>query len=131
VLDKIPDPNLRVYVVWVPILTPQPALELERNAVREAEHRTNDARVLNFADPQAAITRTFAPVLGLASFAGKQVPAWDVYLVYDVNQTWPSGTPPPKPLFWQHQLSHGAPADAKLDGDTFRDSIIAATRSRK
>jgi hypothetical protein len=129
VLDKISDPDLRVYAVWVPILTPQPQPELERNAVREAKRQIDDPRVVNLADPQAAITRAFPSVLGIASFAGKQVPAWDVYMVYDANQTWtpPPGAPagaPPRPAFWQHQLSHGAPPGAtKLNGDNLREYI--------
>jgi hypothetical protein len=124
VLDRISDPGLRVYAVWVPILTPQPAQELERNAEREARRQIDDPRVVNFTDPQAVITRATAPVLGIGSFAGKQVPAWDVYMVFDAGKSWPSSAPPPKPAFWQHQLSHGAPAGATtLNGDNLRQYI--------
>jgi hypothetical protein len=130
VLDKISDPDLRVYAVWVPILTPQPTDELERNAEREARRQIDDPRVVNFADPGGVITRDMAPVLGIGSFAGKQVPAWDVYMVYDAGQSWPAGAPPPKPSFWQHQLSHGAPAGATtLDGDNLRQYIATFARS--
>lgn len=128
-LDKISDPSLRVYAVWVPILTPQPPPELGRNAEREARRQIDDPRVLNFTDPQAVITRAFPPVLAIGSFAGKQVPAWDVYMVYDADQAWtpPPGSPagsPPRPAFWQHQLSHGAPPGAtRLDGDNLRQYI--------
>lgn len=123
-LDKIADRELRVYAVWVPILTPQQGPELERNAEREARRQIGDPRVISFTDPQAVITRDYASVLGISSYAGKQVPAWDVYMVYDASQSWPASGPPPKPAFWEHQLSHGAPADAaKLNGDDLRGFV--------
>jgi hypothetical protein len=131
VLDKIADRELRVYAVWVPILTPQPGPELERNAEREAKREIDDARVVNFTDPGAVITRDYAPVLGIGSYAGKQVPAWDVYMVFDAKQTWAAG-PPPKPAFWEHQLSHGAPpGTTKLNGDDLRQFITTFAGAKK
>ena len=137
VLDKLSDPNLRVYAVWVPILTPQKGPELERNAERETKRQLDDPRVESFTDPQAVTTRAFPPVLGIGSFGGKQVPAWDVYMVFDANQTWasppsaPAGSPP-KPAFWEHQLSHGAPPGAaKLNGDDLQQYIATFAHAAK
>jgi hypothetical protein len=47
--------------------------------------------------------------------------AWDVYLLYGRGRSW-SGTLPPKPDFWMHQLS-GVAAAPRLDPEVLYQRV--------
>jgi len=74
VLAQIPDPNLRAYVVWLPVL-PSGAWE---SAARRAGGRIPDARATRYFDRDAHLGHLYAPILHLP----EGLPAWDVYLVF-------------------------------------------------
>jgi len=110
VLDKIDDPSLRTYVVWVPILPedagpPDDALAL-----------VGDARATHFWDGQRLLPGPFARMLGLPD----GWPAWDVYLAYPGGARWEDE--PPAPAFWHHQLGD-EPQAPKLDGAAFAGGV--------
>jgi len=101
-LDNLPDKDVKVYSVWVPILPTDAELTVGR-----ATKSLPDSRVTHFWDGHSELVKGFAPVLGLG-----ERPAWDVYLLYDQNAEWNDGFP--KPAFWQEQL--GISDETQLDG---------------
>jgi hypothetical protein len=122
VLAKIPDPNLRVYVVWLPVLLSGGW----ESAARRQASRIPDPRATRYYDPEKRIGVLYGPILRLA----RGIPAWDVYMVFGPEARWPvhqgddakggnAGNGPPVPAYWMHQLGRAAPRELRLDGDKF------------
>ena len=107
VLEKIPSPNLRAYVVWLPVLR---AGNVEAAARRETR-LVADQRASHFAASDARLGKRYGPIIHLP----ESLPAWDVYFIFGPAVHW-DGTPPP-PTYWMHQLGRSAPAELRLDGD--------------
>lgn len=104
VLDQLDSPDVRVYVVWEPILI----TDCEGTA-RQATGLIPDERATHFWAPDLELARAFRGPLGLEREA-----AWDVYLVYDRASRWESGSAP-TPDDFQHQLSGRLPEEKLLD----------------
>ena len=94
VLNKIKDPDVRAYVVWVPML----AMD-EAASVAEATKFMPDRRASHFWDGAGILKKAYASVL---QFDEGQ-PAWDVYFAYGRDAEWKAELPP-DPAFWMHQL---------------------------
>lgn len=104
VLDQVDSPDVRVYVVWEPIL-----ISDREGAARRASALLPDPRAVHFWAPDLELARAFRRPLGLEREA-----AWDVYLVYDRAAEWgPDAAPTPNDF--QHQLSGRLPDDKFLD----------------
>ena len=113
VLDTIKEPNLRVYVAWVPILP-------EDTETPDAGTRAllPDRRAVHFWDAEHALPEPFSRMLRLP----EGWPAWDIYLAYPPGVDWEGE--PPAPAFWHHQL--GDTLDAPmLDGPRFAKQLRA------
>lgn len=116
VLDRIRDPSLRAYVVWVPILPDD-----NESAARGACELVTDAGATHFWDAQRVLPAAFAATLDLP--AGW--PAWDIYMGYAPGIRWSEvqeGDGPPQPTFWYHQLGDLALAP-RLDGKAFAADV--------
>ena len=123
VLGAIPDPALRVDLVWVPVLD-----EDERPSAEVAAGRVRDSRVRQWWDEGRKLGDALGEVLRIPRRDGEPGFgfAWDVYLVYAPGTRWTAGAPPPAPDFWTHQLSQVDPAIAPLrDGEQLRDQLRA------
>ncbi|MBI4850656.1 MAG: hypothetical protein HY819_02400 [Acidobacteria bacterium] len=112
VLKTIKDPNLRVYVVWLPILRKD-----NEGRVPKAAATVSDIRATNYWDGEKKLARDFAETL---EFTDKSQPAWDIYLVYGKDTKWE--TTAPKPNYWMHQLED-FPKDNKLDATKLSKEI--------
>jgi hypothetical protein len=104
-LEQRRQADVRVYVVWVPMLG------AEERDVPEASRLASDPRVRQYWDGGNVLGAAYQTVLGL------DATAWDVYLLYGRHQTW-NETTPPKPVFWMHQL-HGVTQAPTLDAPVF------------
>ncbi len=104
-LERVKNSDLRVYSVYVPILTSD-----SEASVPSAMKKLPDSRVVFYWDAKGELTKSYSRVLQL----GEDRPAWDVYLVFGRSAEWK--TEPPAPNFWMHQL-HGVSAERRLDGD--------------
>ena len=111
VLDTITEPELRVYVAWVPILPDDSG-----SAANESSALVTDSRVSQFWDESKALPGPFAKILELPD----GWPAWDVYLAYPPGARWDDG--PPKPAFWHHQLP-GLSIAPTLDAERFAQQL--------
>jgi hypothetical protein len=105
VLSEVDAPDLRVFVVWEPIL----ATDDEATAP-PATVLIPDPRAVHFWAPELDLARAFGEHIGLAG-----EPAWDAYLLYDRTARWRS-VAPPAPAAFQHQL-YGLPDERRLDGN--------------
>lgn len=105
----MPDRDVKVYSVWVPILASDAKLTVGR-----ATKFLPDSRVTHYWDGESELVRGFAPVLGLGDR-----PAWDVYLLYDKDTEWTDS--PTKPVFWQEQL--GISDETTLDTAKMSEAI--------
>jgi hypothetical protein len=94
---------LKVYVVWVPVLS-RMSPEGLTGAARASAQRLTDVRIRHYRDDEALLADRFAPTLGLP----EDVPAWDVFLLFAPGTRWDEE--PPAPAFWMHQLDRGPPA---------------------
>ncbi len=122
VLDTIPEPSIRAYVAWVPILPDD-----NESAVLESCARITDGRAAHFWDEKRALPELFNPVLRLP----EGWPAWDVYMAYPPGVRWEQE--PPAPAYWHHQLGD-LPNAPRLDGESFvahLRSMLAEQSRRK
>ncbi|HME00416.1 MAG TPA: hypothetical protein VKM93_24180 [Terriglobia bacterium] len=106
-LGKIPDPNLRAYVVWLPVLRSGGW----ESAARDQGERIPDPRARRYYDADTSVGKTYGPLLRLP----RGLPAWDVYMVFGRDARWEAQ--PPAPAYWMHQLGLAAPSDLRLDGN--------------
>lgn len=106
-LERIPNPNLRAYVVWLPVL-PSGGWE---SAARRESRRVPSTRAIHYYDADAHLSKLYGPILHLP----EGMPAWDVYFVFGAEVRW--GDQPPAPTYWMHQLGGAAPDELRLDGD--------------
>lgn len=118
----MPAAELRVYVVWLPVLSRMSAEALEGGA-RSGAKRLPDARVRHYLDPEASLGAHYTRALELPM----EDPAWDVYMVFGTTARWEKT--PPAPAAWMHQLGAGPRAqhlDAKKLAETARDLLDPA-----
>jgi len=111
VLDELPDEQLAVYVVWMPVLASD-----DRDAALESRSLVSDPRARHFWDLDQSLGRALGRSLDLPRGGNL---AWDMYLVFEPEATW--GDAPPEPTFWNHQLGFD---DRSLgDGSALREAL--------
>ena len=115
-LEKIADPGLRVYVVWLPVLGND-----ARSRANEITAAIPDPRAIHFWNRDQRLGKIYAKVLGLTA----DQCAWDVYLLFPQGIRWEAGAP--TPVYWMHQLTY--PSENYLDGDKFRKEVEKSLKS--
>ena len=125
----MPAPELRAYVVWIPILPGDDAAAAERAAAS-----VHDARATQLWDGGRALGDALGRVLGLpARGAGRAYGvAWDVYLLYPRGARWPGAAGElTRPAMWMQQLDDVGPDVApELDGRALRAEVEASLVAR-
>ena len=114
-LAKAPDPNLRGYVVWVPMFR-----GMERD-VPKATAEVPDARARHYWDGDSQMMAALQRTLRISE------PAWDVFLLYDRGARW-VGDVPPEPAYWMHQL--GSAKRPRVTGP-FLDAAVFLERTQQ
>lgn len=117
----MPEAELRVYVVWLPVLS-RMSPEALAGGARSGAKRLPDARVRHYLDAEARLGEHYTRSLELPM----DDPAWDVYLVFGPAARWEKA--PPSPAAWMHQLGAGPRAqhlDAKKLAETLRGLLPA------
>ena len=91
-------------------------------SVPQATKRFNDARVSQYWDQKADLTRAYSSILKI------DVPAWDVYLLFGRDVEWKEQ--PPAPVFWMDQLglANGKQFDAGQLAEQIRISVNSSQR---
>lgn len=79
-----------------------------------------DRRVRNFWDPGLLVGTAFSHAAKLDE------PAWDFYMLFGPNATWPAAGVP-APAWWEHQLG-GLPPERRLDPARFAAKAAALER---
>ena len=104
-LKKDTSTNIAVYVVW------SPQLGAEEKHVASATALVSDVRARHYWDASMLVGTAYQPLLGLPAAA------WDTWMLFDRDAMW-RGDSPPKPAWWEHQLSAGPP-ELHLDAARF------------
>ena len=92
ILEEVPDPRLKVYVVWEPMLSGD-----SRELAEQMSRKTDDPRVVHQSWDGGQISgKAWQQVLQLKGVA------WDVYFLYGPDATW-SANGPTRPDYWEHQ----------------------------
>jgi len=112
-LDEIPSAEVKVYVVWEPILPGD-----REGAAKKSQELVSDRRSRHFWAPDLELARRFQNPIGLIT-----EPAWDVYLLYGAEATWPDDTVP-TPSDFMHQLAGRLPGDKVLDGPALTRRVM-------
>lgn len=118
VLDKIPDQDLRVYVVWGPML----GEEKEPDA-RKATVTLPDPRVTHFWTDAHGVAEALQAPLGMAD-----AKAWDTFLVFPPAVRW--GEAAPAPAYYMH-VGRPLPKERRLNGETLARETQAVLRQSK
>jgi hypothetical protein len=114
VLAKVNDPDLRVYMVWVP-----KSRGLERD-VASATRQYPEPRAQHFWDARSVLVDGYEQTLQLPE------DAWDVFMIYGRGARW-EGTMPPAPDYWAHQLGSREKPRVPgpwLDGRVFLERLL-------
>ena len=111
VLDKIDDPNLKVYLVWGPML----GGEKEEDA-REATALLPDPRAIHYWTGVHALAETLSAPAGL-----KDERAWDTFLVFPPGSRWVDG--PPRPAHVMHVGKRSLPPEQRLNGEKLFEQV--------
>lgn len=97
VLQEIPDPRLRAYIVWLPMFPGD-----SRSWAQTRSDEFKDDRLSYFWDGDKVTGEEWAKIFDL------NIPAWDVYFLYGPGIEWNGAVP--APFFWMHQLGDIAQA---------------------
>jgi hypothetical protein len=117
-LSKTNDPRLQTFVVHVPRMNPPP----KETDVREAAKLLRNDYVHHYWNPSGSFGRELSNGLGLR-VDGKDVYAWDVWLVYGPDTVW-DGELPPKPEYLMHQLwDLGSTDFPRFDSKVFAQKV--------
>jgi hypothetical protein len=119
VLNRIANPNLKVYVVWEPVIRAD-----TEQASYAASRLISDPRVRQFWSGSRFTGHSFAK---LAGKDGKQV--WDCFLVFGGDKKWTDATPVPDHFRIALPNSGEVPADRKMNGEKLAEDIKAALGS--
>src|SRR5580693_5366819 len=117
-VKKVGAADLRVYVVWVPILPDDDA-----KAAARAAQRFTDPRVTHYWDQGRALGDALGDGLALPSREAGRAhgAAWDVYMVFGRGARWGQA-----PSFWMHQLDDVPVTTApRLEGAVLRARLEA------
>jgi len=121
-LDRLRDTDLRVYVVWMPIMSAD-----SRDAARRASAGMPGDRTVVFWDRRRWLGEALGATLQLPPDALATSPdhgiAWDVYLLYDRDQRWDGQ--PPAPAFWMQRLEGARELAPRFDADALAERVLA------
>lgn len=110
ILENLNTDNVKVYVVWTPVLR-----EDDRMTADEATQLVQHDRAQHYWDDDKSLGLSFGKIVTLPR---ERTLAWDVYLLFDQEVEW--NDQPPAPADWMHQLG----IDEKtLDGEKLRTSV--------
>lgn len=102
--------DIAVYTVWLPILRID-----SKASMPLATKRFSDPRVRQYWDGEAALSKSYAPILQSDEVA------WDVYMLFDRNAEWKDK--PPVPAYLMDKI--GLPTGRMLDGAELAKQLLA------
>lgn len=119
VMEKIVDPNLRVYLVWL-----APDVPTAETVVRQEAALAPDPRITRFWSTDPAVVRTFAPLLA------PYKPVADPCFVFGPGKSWTAAEPPLPDQVRVTRAKHMQPGQ-KLNGIELATDVqlLLATQS--
>lgn len=117
-LDRLGDPSLKVYVVWVPAMGKEDrTVTLTRTAL------VADPRATHYWAEDMSLAEAFKQPLGMKSSS-----AWDVFLVFRSGVRW--GEAAPRPDLYMHRQEKELPADRRFHSIRFADEVESLLRQK-
>lgn len=116
IFDEVDDDDLRMYVVWLPMLSEDSKAVAERISGEAADTRI----VCQSWDEDRLTGKAWRDLMDMDGIA------WDVYYLYDRDASWDDSEPTP-PDYWEHQLSELG-SDRFLSYDTFKSHVVDMLR---
>lgn len=115
VLDEVPAEDLRVMVLWEPVLEGD-----DLATATAASGLVRDPRVTQLWSPERVAGKAFQATAGF-----EDTPAWDVFLVFASDAAWPDdGVPTPEVMM--HNTGD-LPAESRLDAARLAERIEGLT----
>lgn len=93
--ENISHSQLRGHLIWTPVLDQDDYVSAETLA-----QTVQDSRISTYWDEEHTFGLALRDALKLTTFI-----AWDIYLLYPPETSWPQGSNPPLPSLWMHQMS--------------------------
>jgi len=100
ILDKYPDKDLSVTIVWVDMYSGD-----DYSSARRTARILDDPRVKHFYDFDDIVGPAFAKSMGASHWESLREPAWDIYMFYSGDTSWETDLPVPDD--YTHQLNRG------------------------
>ncbi len=113
VLEKSDLEDLRVLVVWGPMLNKETAED-----AREATATVPGPQAIHFWTDDDEVAELFQQTLG---FTDEEEQGWDTYTVFRSGVGWEEG-PPPEPDYYMH-FDKPLPEERRLDAITLKGEI--------
>jgi hypothetical protein len=110
-LDRLGDPSLKVYVVWVPAMGKE-----DRKVTQTRTSLLVDPRATHYWAEDMSLAEAFKQPLGMKSSS-----AWDVFLVFRPGVRW--GEAAPRPDLYMHRQEKELPADRRFHAIRFADEV--------
>jgi hypothetical protein len=110
-LDRVDAPNLRVYMVWGPMLGGEKAED-----AREATALIPDPRATHYWTGSHTLAELLRGAAGL-----KEELAWDTFLLFPPEGRW--GDLPPPPAYVMHVNKRSLPPERRLNGDKLFEQV--------
>jgi hypothetical protein len=117
-----PNDELAVFVVWSDQMGGAPEF------VADAAKLMPDRRARHFWDGERIVGRAYQRLKLRDQTIQLSAEAWDTYLLFDCDASWPKSSPPPAPVWWEHQLQ-GAPDERRLDAARFAAKAVELARA--
>jgi hypothetical protein len=120
-LGQTRDPRLQTFVVHVPVLHPS----AQPKDIPPAAQLLHNANVRHYWNLSGAFGNLLSQSVGLKS-GGREVYAWDVWLIYGPEARW-GGADPPRPRLLMQQLGalRGSTEFPRLDSEVFAQKVRA------
>lgn len=109
ILERNPDADVKVFLVWEPMLRTD-----NRDEAVKIAGELSDERVVQYWDEERITAHTWRDVLDISRYG------WDVYMLYDETDIW--SDMPTTPYYWMHQLS-GVKKGEWLDEKKFEQEL--------
>jgi hypothetical protein len=117
-LSHTQSPRLQTFVVHVPVL--HPAAQPED--IPPAAQLLHNANVRHYWNPSGGFGSLLSRAVGLKS-GGRQVYAWDVWLIYGPEAKWEGRDPPHPRLLMQQLAALRSTAFPHLDAQVFAEKV--------
>jgi hypothetical protein len=120
-LEAQPGDDLAVFVVW------SDQVGGSTRHVPGAAKLMSDPRARHYWDAERVVGQAYRILRTPKEQFDIGAEAWDVWLLFDRQATWPQQGQPPRPVWWEHQLRN-LPSERRLEPKRFASKAAELRR---